>query len=240
MNYMLCRNRVRNFDQWKGVFDTHAEAHRAAGLKLVHLWYELNNPRNIFFLFEVEDVERARAFLENADATKAEHESGLIEGDFRFFGQSMGYGPLSEAASREFTAVAESVATKEANELAAQAVSTPVPTEPVNSTQPETSVEPVKSAEPEKSAPLEKSEAPEKPTEPEKSPTPAEPQTNAEPLKRSIRAETMKGPVRAKTGSPADPFEGWQPVENWPPAEAAAEPQPKPSPSRGRWVRMKY
>jgi len=35
-------------------------------------------------------------------------------------------------------------------------------------------------------------------------------------------------------------FEGWQPVENWPPAEAAAEPQPKPSPSRGRWVRMKY
>jgi len=240
MNYMLCRNRVRNFDQWKGVFDTHAEAHRAAGLKLVHLWYELNNPRNIFFLFEVEDVERARAFLENADATKAEHESGLIEGDFRFFGQSMGYGPLSEAESREFTAVAESVATREANELAAQAVNSPVPTEPVNSTQPETSVEPVKSAEPEKSAPLEKSEAPEKPTEPEKSPTPAEPQTNAEPLKRSIRAETMKGPVRAKTGSPADPFEGWQPVENWPPAEAAAEPQPKPSPSRGRWVRMKY
>ena len=240
MNYMLCRNRVRNFDQWKGVFDTHADAHRAAGLKLVHLWYELNNPRNIFFLFEVEDVERARAFLENADATKAEHESGLIEGDFRFFGQSMGYGPLSEAESREFTAVAESVATREANELAAQAVNSPVPTEPVNSTQPETSVEPVKSAEPEKSAPLEKSEAPEKPTEPEKSPTPAEPQTNAEPLKRSIRAETMKGPVRAKTGSPADPFEGWQPVENWPPAEAAAEPQPKPSPSRGRWVRMKY
>jgi len=240
MNYMLCRNRVRNFDQWKGVFDTHAEAHRAAGLKLVHLWYELNNPRNIFFLFEVEDVERARAFLENADATKAEHESGLIEGDFRFFGQSMGYGPLSEAESREFTAVAESVATREANELAAQAVNSPVPTEPVNSTQPETSVEPVKSAEPEKSAPLEKSEAPEKPTEPEKNPTPAEPQTNAEPLKRSIRAETMKGPVRAKTGSPADPFEGWQPVENWPPAEAAAEPQPKPSPSRGRWVRMKY
>jgi len=240
MNYMLCRNRVRNFDQWKSVFDTHADAHRAAGLKLVHLWYELNNPRNIFFLFEVEDVERARAFLENADATKAEHESGLIEGDFRFFGQSMGYGPLSEAESREFTAVAESVATREANELAAQAVNSPVPTEPVNSTQPETSVEPVKSAEPEKSAPLEKSEAPEKPTEPEKSPTPAEPQTNAEPLKRSIRAETMKGPVRAKTGSPADPFEGWQPVENWPPAEAAAEPQPKPSPSRGRWVRMKY
>jgi hypothetical protein len=240
MNYMLCRNRVRNFDQWKGVFDTHADAHRAAGLKLVHLWYELNNPRNIFFLFEVEDVERARAFLEAADATKAEHESGLIEGDFRFFGQSMGYGPLSEAESREFTAVAESVATKEANELAAQAASSSVPTEPVNTPQPETIVEPVQSAEPEKSAPPETSAEPVKSAEPEKNPIPAESLKNAEPLKRSIRAETMKGPVRARTGSPADPFEGWQPVENWPPAEAAAEPAPKPSPSRGRWVRMKY
>ena len=209
MNYMLCRNRVRNFDQWKGVFDTHADAHRAAGLKLVHLWYELNNPRNIFFLFEVEDVERARAFLEAADATKAEHESGLIEGDFRFFGQSMGYGPLSEAESREFTAVAESVATKEANELAAQAASSSVPTEPVNTPQPETIVEPVQSAEPEKSAPPETSAEPVKSAEPEKNPIPAESLKNAEPLKRSIRAETMKGPVRARTGSPADPFEGW-------------------------------
>ena len=253
MNYMLCRNRVRNFDHWKGVFDTHADAHRAAGLKLVHLWYELNNPRNIFFLFEVEDVERARAFLESADATRAEHESGLIEGDFRFFGQSLGYGPLNEVESREFTAVTESVATKDASDLAAEPVNSPVPTEPVTSvepqnTQPEKSVETVKSAEPEKNAQPETSVEPEKRTEPEKNPTPPEsvpdsvPDSvkDAEPLKRSIRAETMKGPVRAKTGSPADPFEGWQPVENWPPAEAAAEPQPKPSPSRGRWVRMKY
>ena len=44
MNYMLCRNRVRNFDQWKRVFDGHADAHRGAGLKLVHLWQDEDNP----------------------------------------------------------------------------------------------------------------------------------------------------------------------------------------------------
>src|SRR5262245_56281847 len=109
MNYMLCRNRVRNFDHWKSVFDSHAEAHEAAGLKLVHLWYELNSPRNVFFLFEVDNVERARAFLESADASAAERESGLIEGDVRFFSPSLGYGALNEEESREFSAVTESV-----------------------------------------------------------------------------------------------------------------------------------
>ena len=124
----------------------------------------------------------------------------------------------------------------------------PQGTQPEKSIEPVTSAEPEKRAEPEKSAPPETSAEPETRTEPEKNPTPPEsvpdsvPDSlkDAEPAKHSIRAETMKGPVRAKTGSPAEPFEGWQPVENWPPAEAAAEPQLKPSPPRGRWTRMKY
>ena len=96
MNYILCRNRVRNFDYWKGVFDSHADAHDAAGLKLVHMWYELKSPRNVFFLFQAEDAERAREFLDGADGDDALHESGLIEGDFHVFSDSLGYGPLSD------------------------------------------------------------------------------------------------------------------------------------------------
>src|SRR4051812_22584254 len=110
MNYMLCRNRVRKFDQWKRVFDNQADAHRDAGLKLVHLWYELKSPRNVFFLFEVEDMERARAFLDRSDASASELESGVIEGDFRFFSESLGYGPLDETQSRAFAEAAQSFA----------------------------------------------------------------------------------------------------------------------------------
>ena len=98
MKYMLCRNRVRNFDNWKRVFDGHADAHRGAGLKLVHLWQDEDSPSQVFFLFEVEDIARAKAFVNGPDAQSA-RESGLIEGEFHFFRQSQGYGVVEPAAA---------------------------------------------------------------------------------------------------------------------------------------------
>lgn len=218
MNYLLCRNRVRNFAQWKRVFDSHAAAHGAAGLKLVHLWYELDSPRHVFFLFEVEDIARARAFLDSPDATASAHESGLIEGDFRFFSESLGYGPLNEAESRAFAATTESVAIKDAKDS--------LPSEAADNS---VSPEPVKSPELGRS------------TEAEKEPTPAESAKTAEPTttepeKISTPPAAMKGPERAM---PLELVDGWEPVENWPPAEAAAEAH-EPSGHRRRWERTKY
>lgn len=102
MNYMLCRNRVRNFARWKRVFDSHADAHRGAGLKLVHLWQDEDIPSQVFFLFEVEDVARARAFLNGPGATESARESGLIEGEFHFFRQSLGYGAVEPAPAAKY------------------------------------------------------------------------------------------------------------------------------------------
>ena len=98
MNYMLCRNRVRNFARWKRVFDSHADAHRSAGLKLMHLWQADDNPHQVFFLFEVGDVAKARAFVTGPTATESVQESGLIEGDIHFFRDSLGYGAPVVAA----------------------------------------------------------------------------------------------------------------------------------------------
>lgn len=99
MNYMLCRNRVRNFARWKRVFDSHADAHRGAGLKLVHLWQDEEIPSQVFFLFEVEDVARAKAFLNGPGSAESARESGLIEGEFHFFRQSLGYGAAEPASA---------------------------------------------------------------------------------------------------------------------------------------------
>ena len=101
MNHMLCRNRVRNFNTWKKVFDSHADAHRKAGLKLVHLWQDEDSPSQVFFLFEIEDIARAKAFVNGPDAQKSAQASGLIEGEFHFFRQSQGYGaPTPETAAK--------------------------------------------------------------------------------------------------------------------------------------------
>ena len=81
MHTMLCRNRVRDFATWKRVFDSHTEAHRAAGLRLLHLWREVGDDGNVFFLFRVEDLDRARAFVTDPAAAEAGREAGVVDGE---------------------------------------------------------------------------------------------------------------------------------------------------------------
>ena len=49
MIYMLCRNRVKDFSKWKAVFDSHAEAAKKAGLRLINMWCSVEQSNNVFF-----------------------------------------------------------------------------------------------------------------------------------------------------------------------------------------------
>lgn len=84
MIHMLCRNRVEDYDRWKRVFDSDPTAHREAGLELVALWRSLEDPNDIHFLFEVESVERARAFVEAPESAEAGEEAGVLDGEIHF------------------------------------------------------------------------------------------------------------------------------------------------------------
>jgi len=88
---MLCRNRVADFAKWKAVFASHAQAHRDAGLRLMNLWRGLEDVNNVFFLFEVTDMTKARAFISNPAAGEAAKTSGVLEGDYHFLESSAGY-----------------------------------------------------------------------------------------------------------------------------------------------------
>ena len=91
MTHLLCRNRVRSFEQWRQVFSSHAEAHRAAGLQLVNLWRSLEEPNNIFFLFEVSSLELAKAFINAPDAGDTAEASGVTEGEYTFLEERPAY-----------------------------------------------------------------------------------------------------------------------------------------------------
>jgi hypothetical protein len=91
MIYMLCRNQVRDFAKWKQVFDSHAEAHRKAGLRLEHLWQSVEDPNNVFFIFQVSDIEKARAFINAPDAEETGRASGVIDGEYHFVQTKEGY-----------------------------------------------------------------------------------------------------------------------------------------------------
>jgi hypothetical protein len=91
MTYMLCRNRVADFKRWKAVFASHESAHRAAGLRLVSVWRTVGGPNNVFFLFEVSSVDKAREFISHPEAAKAGEASGVIDGEYHFVEDAGGY-----------------------------------------------------------------------------------------------------------------------------------------------------
>ena len=91
MTYMLCRNRVADYTRWKAVFASHAVAHRDAGLRLVTVWRSVEEPNNVFFLFEVASIEKARKFISNPQAAKAGESSGVLDGDYHFLEDAGGY-----------------------------------------------------------------------------------------------------------------------------------------------------
>jgi hypothetical protein len=81
---MLCRNKVANYAKWKRGFDAHTAAHREAGLKLVHLWRDVDDSNNVFFLFEVSSMKKAKAFIGAPEAAEAGKKFGVLDGEIHF------------------------------------------------------------------------------------------------------------------------------------------------------------
>jgi len=91
MTYMLCRNRVADFARWKTVFTSHAAAHMDADLRLIHIWRAVEEPNNVFFLFEIASIEKAKAFISDPEAAKAGESSGVVDGEYHFVEDAGGY-----------------------------------------------------------------------------------------------------------------------------------------------------
>ncbi len=84
MTHMLCRNRVANYVKWKRGFDSHAVSHRATGLKLERMWRDAADKNNIFFLFEVTSLKKAKAFISAPEAAEAGRKFGVLDGEIHF------------------------------------------------------------------------------------------------------------------------------------------------------------
>jgi len=81
---MLVRNRVRDYSRWKSVFDSQGLAAREAGLALTDLWRDIEDANNVFFLFRVSDLEKARAFISDPKSAEVGKAAGVIDGEIYF------------------------------------------------------------------------------------------------------------------------------------------------------------
>ena len=79
---LVCRNRVASFARWKRVFDSHRAAHRAAGLTLRELGRGVDDPNQVYFVFEADDLAKARAFIAAPDAKDAGKTAGVLDGEY--------------------------------------------------------------------------------------------------------------------------------------------------------------
>ncbi|SMC88810.1 hypothetical protein SAMN02746065_113122 [Desulfocicer vacuolatum DSM 3385] len=84
MIFMHCKVRFTDYSRWKASMDADAQAQSEAGLHLKHLWRGVEDPNMAFFVLEVEDVHRARAFLEPKNVEKAETAAGASDFEWHF------------------------------------------------------------------------------------------------------------------------------------------------------------
>ena len=84
MILLFCRNRVADYSAWKAVFDLHAPESDEAGLTLTNLWRDIEDPNNVFFVFDVANVDRARAFINDPKGAEVGRAAGVVEGEYHF------------------------------------------------------------------------------------------------------------------------------------------------------------
>ena len=78
-SFMLIRQKVKDFADWKRAYDAHLPKRAAAGLKEKQLLRGDSNPDEVFVLFEAQDLARAKAFSESADLKETMQKAGVID-----------------------------------------------------------------------------------------------------------------------------------------------------------------
>ena len=81
---LLVRNRVKDYAVWRQVFDADTEAAADYGLSVARVWRAHDDANNVFFLLNVESVERANAFMARPESQANGERSGVIDGEFFF------------------------------------------------------------------------------------------------------------------------------------------------------------
>ena len=81
---LLVRNRVKDVDHWKRVFDAQEAAGMAAGLSVKQVWRSADKADEMFFILGVEDRERVEAYMATPEAAAVGEEAGALDGEYWF------------------------------------------------------------------------------------------------------------------------------------------------------------
>ena len=77
---MIVRHKVRDYGEWRPIFDQHADMQRAAGLINPRVYHSADsNKSEIVVVFDTEDTKKAKEFAASADLKEAMMQVGVME-----------------------------------------------------------------------------------------------------------------------------------------------------------------
>ena len=80
MGMMIVRHKVRDYGQWRPIFDRHADMQKRAGLINPRVYHSADsNKSEIVVVFDTEDTKKAKDFAASADLKEAMEKAGVLD-----------------------------------------------------------------------------------------------------------------------------------------------------------------
>ena len=90
MGMMIIRHKVRDYGQWRPIFDRHTEMQKAAGLRNPRVYHSADsNKSEIVVVFDTKDTKMAKDFAASADLKEAMTEAGVVDMPTIYFLESI-------------------------------------------------------------------------------------------------------------------------------------------------------
>jgi hypothetical protein len=90
MGMMIVRHKVKDYGQWRPIFDGHVEMQRAAGLINPRVYHSADsNKSEIVVVFDTEDTKMAKDFAASADLKEAMIKAGVLDTPTIYFLESI-------------------------------------------------------------------------------------------------------------------------------------------------------
>ena len=90
MGMMIIRHKVRDYGQWRPIFDAHAEMQKAAGLSNPRVYHSADsNKSEIVVVFDTKETKAAKDFAVSTDLKEAMTKAGVVDTPTIYFLESI-------------------------------------------------------------------------------------------------------------------------------------------------------
>ena len=90
MGMMIIRHKIRDYGQWRPIFDRHTKMQKAAGLSNPRVYHSADsNKSEIVVVFDTEDTRKAKEFAASTDLKEAMAEAGVLDTPTIYFLESI-------------------------------------------------------------------------------------------------------------------------------------------------------